>query len=674
MAKVSIIVPSRNERFLIPTIRDIFKKAQGELEIVAVLDGGDYPEGWKELAAEHPNLHTIHWTESRGMRPGINAGVASAISRGAKYVGKFDAHCLFDEGFDTKLVADCEPNWVVVPRRLRLDAENWTLAEPNKPPIDYHYLSFPDDVNDFGGPGLNGKVWLQRAAERFGKPEYDIDDEMASQGSGWFMHAAYFTELELMDTDSYGPFWNESQEIFNKCWLSGGRGVINKKTYYAHLHKGSKYGRGYHLPELWLKQGATFTKRWLFNEAWAKQTLPFKTLIERFWPVPGWPENWEELVYGDKGNAFTIRTPEATRFSQVGQLASRRFNQPEASLQIHSAHYGIGGLEDIDVREVLQRQVQNGSLDIVVTNASLGVGNPFRGQKKKLTVAYSYDGNEPVTVTRDERDWLIIGQSARYVKAGMTMGVDWGSGKDYSVKQLIVVDEQSQITIIPDDVAAHLGKFVTVTSATALNDLLIRRFKIPDRRLRGPMPIELRDFHRDDLAKLFAELGFTHGAEIGVAEGKFSEVLCKANPDLHLLCVDPWHSYKGNPQSKTKEKDEFAYQEAQRRLAPYPNVKLDMRLSMDAVRDVEDGSLDFVNIDGHHGFRYAMLDLLCWSMKVRTGGIILLDDYIYLDRKRWGAGVVEAVQAFTSANEISPWFICDADRSVDAFFVKGDWK
>jgi glycosyltransferase involved in cell wall biosynthesis len=301
LPKLSVVIPSRQERFLQNTIHDIFKNHRGDTEVVAVLDSAEWPEGWKELAAQYPDLHTIHNGQSLGMRPSINKGVASAESRGAKYIMKLDGHCLLDEGFDVKLLADIEPNWIVVPRRKRLDAENWCVYPDGRPDIDYHYLSFPDNPKDFGGPGLNGKVWEERARERFGKPEYEIDDELSSQGSAWCMAISYFHELDLMDTESYGPFWNEAQELFMKCWLSGGRGVINKKTHYAHLHKGKQYGRGYNLDKSWLAWGATYTRKWIFNEAWAKQTHPFSWMIEKFWPIPGWPDSWRDLLYAPTG-------------------------------------------------------------------------------------------------------------------------------------------------------------------------------------------------------------------------------------------------------------------------------------------------------------------------------------------------------------------------------------
>lgn len=280
---LSVIIPARNERFLQQTIDDLLKNSLGEIEIIAVLDGY-----WPDIPLkDDPRLRIIHRGRARGMRAAINAGVAIA---NGKYIMKIDGHCLVGEGFDEILKADCEPNWIVTPRRKRLDAENWSIQDVGKPDIDYMYLSYPDDPNDFGGAGFNGKNWEEKNRDPKLKEKL-IDDLMSSQGSAWFMHRNYFYELELMDEDSYGPFWNESQELFLKCWLSGGRCVVNKKTFYAHLHKGKKYGRGYHLPEDWLKQGAGYTKKWLTNSAWHKQTLPLSWLIERFWPVPTWPDD-----------------------------------------------------------------------------------------------------------------------------------------------------------------------------------------------------------------------------------------------------------------------------------------------------------------------------------------------------------------------------------------------
>lgn len=740
MAKLSVIIPSREERFLNRTLQDVFEKARGEIEAVVHLDGY-WPTDWKTITDKYPNLHTVHSGLPVGMRGGINKAVGSAKSRGAKYIMKLDAHCMLDEGFDLKIIEHLESNWVVVPRRKRLDADKWTLTDTHKIDIDYHYLSFPDDPKDFGGKGLNGKPWDERSRERRDKPEYDIDDEMASQGSAWAMFTDYFYELELVDEASYGPFWNEAQEIFNKCWLSGGRCVVNKKTWYAHLHKGKTHGRGYRLPEAWLKQGATFTKNWIWNDAWAKQAKPFKWLIEHFWPVPSWPENWEEILYAERKpravvgvGGFRVGSPACAGIGGDSSLSdlSQHDLPPtgNAGLKIHEAYYGFGKFPQPDqltfdnwivVTGKLQSLVNGDSLDIVVSNSALDVGNPFRGKKKRLHVTYSIDGGEPVTVEREEKDWLIIGpvrvnpevqdrrmaeqQTAELSRMDgvkkpcpycsrllplnnrrfpahvdsperelreVNPAICKGSGKEYIQSPAYTSIDAKSGAYVPAEVTPINDPSRT---PAALNDFLVRKFQISPQRLRGPVPIELRDFHRNDLARLFAELGFKRGAEIGVAEGNYSEVLLKANPECELLLVDPWHAYSENPQNKTSDKHKFAYEETLRKIAPYRGASTAMRTSMEAVREIAENLpehlLDFVYIDGNHLFDYVIQDLVEWSKRVRSGGIVSGDDYYALDQKRWvGGGVVEAVQAYTNAHRIAIWYIFQGHKSVDFMWCK----
>ena len=53
--------------------------------------------------------------------------------------------------------------------------------------------------------------------------------------------------------------------------------------------------------------------------------------------------------------------------------------------------------------------------------------------------------------------------------------------------------------------------------------------------------------NRSDLAKYFAEKGFSVGAEIGVQRGHYSKELCEANPGLLLYCIDNWGRRSGLP-------------------------------------------------------------------------------------------------------------------------------
>jgi hypothetical protein len=302
--KVTAIVPSRvkpdtlefKQGLLAKTVADLVSKATGDFEVIVMLEGY-----WPEPPLpDYPNVTVIHNTNPLGMRPAINAAVR--IAKG-DFLLKTDAHCMFGEGFDEILKEDCDQDWVVVPRRYSLDGENWKRIDRF---IDYLYLSYPDNPADFGGPGLNGKVWVNKNKDLNLRNRL-IDDLISAQGSCWFMSKSYFHTLELLDYKSYGHFWNEFQEIGFKCWLSGGRIIRNKKTWYAHLHKGKTYGRGYFLSKSSLTKGATFTKKWMKGEAWDNQTLPLSWLIEKFWPLPTWDE------YG----LNTLKEMEHDRFSTI---------------------------------------------------------------------------------------------------------------------------------------------------------------------------------------------------------------------------------------------------------------------------------------------------------------------------------------------------------------------
>lgn len=277
MSKVSVLIPARNEIYLQKTVEDLLAKAEGDIEVIAVLDGY-----WPTPPLpDNDRLLVIHRGVSQGMRAGINA--AAAIASG-EYLMKCDAHCMFGQGFDVKLAADCEKNWVVVPRRFALDPQKWELIDNPKYPIDYMYLSLD----------LHGVVWDQKNKDPELKKK-PVDATMSNQGSVWFMPKNYFHELELMDEATYGTFWNEFQEIGLKAWLSGGVVMVNKNTWYAHWHKTSDIGRGYHLNRDEQDKALRAVAQWK-DKGWHKQIHSIEWLVEEFWPVPTWPDDWKSRI------------------------------------------------------------------------------------------------------------------------------------------------------------------------------------------------------------------------------------------------------------------------------------------------------------------------------------------------------------------------------------------
>lgn len=285
---VSIVIPSRNERFLSKTIQDLLQKAKGPIEIIAVLDGV-WPSEFKNehystpAIIDDPRVMYLHRGAPQGMREGINAAVA--VSKG-QYILKSDGHCMFAEGYDMTLKADMDENWVVIPRRKRLDAEKWEIQDVGKPDVDYEYLASP------ASDGVKGCIWTQRSIDRRDKPEYDIDENLSFQGSCWFTTRKHFDWLGGLSSEGYGDFVREAQEIGLKTWLGGGKVMTNKKTWYAHLHKGKTYGRGYFLNSKSMNKGFKYCDEFWFGNRWekgpGKRIYDLAWLIERFSPVPTW--------------------------------------------------------------------------------------------------------------------------------------------------------------------------------------------------------------------------------------------------------------------------------------------------------------------------------------------------------------------------------------------------
>lgn len=150
---------------------------------------------------------------------------------------------------------------------------------------------------------------------------------------------------------------------------------------------------------------------------------------------------------------------------------------------------------------------------------------------------------------------------------------------------------------------------------------------------------------RIKLAEHFNSLGFHRGAEIGVADGRYAEILCQKIPGLKLTAVDPWMPYDGNWRSRGYQ--ENAYKTAQYRLKDYP-VRFIKDYSIPASLSILDESLDFVFIDGDHHFDFIMEDIIAWSRKVRKGGIVSGHDYYEFK----SGGIVPAVDAYVKAHNI----------------------
>ena len=192
-----------------------------------------------------------------------------------------------------------------------------------------------------------------------------------------------------------------------------------------------------------------------------------------------------------------------------------------------------------------------------------------------------------------------------------------------------------------------------------IHKIIQKAFHTSDRLDRDNMPVYLRRGTRVTLAECFRTFNFNIGAEIGTRKGEYAMALCKANPDLHLYCVDPWMAYSHIRQ----DVQDVMYDVAMKNLEPY-RITVIRKTSMDALADFADHSLDFVFIDGNHTFDFVCPDIIFWSYKVKHGGIIAAHDYM---PGTWH-GVMQAINSYTHCHDIRPWYTT-RERESTAFWV-----
>ncbi|GAB6052478.1 hypothetical protein JCM17960_12980 [Magnetospira thiophila] len=160
-------------------------------------------------------------------------------------------------------------------------------------------------------------------------------------------------------------------------------------------------------------------------------------------------------------------------------------------------------------------------------------------------------------------------------------------------------------------------------------------------------------------------------AEIGVAEGDFSqEILTRAQPErLHL--IDPWTfqddiDYQPDPSNLDSATQDQRAQKVAERFADRiqrGDVVLHRTYSHLAAPDFSEGTLDWVYLDGNHTEAAVFQDLTLYSRRIHPDGLILGHDYSNGPAAQTrNFGVIEAVDRFVAETDFD--FIA---LTLDAF-------
>lgn len=234
---LSVIIPSHNDIYLWKTIASLLGNALLPIEVVVTLDGyipGVFP-------IEDDRIKYQYHGKSLGMREAINTAVEA--STGA-YVMRTDEHCMFAPGFDRALCESPADNWITVPRRYKLDPVTWRRMD-DLGFIDYEKLLIVEKTQ-------KGKTYQKFSAVQWKAREREradimIDETMAMQGSCWVMRRSWWDKvIGRLQSEGYGPLYQDSTEMAFKTWAAGGKLMVNKNTWYAHKHR--DFNRTHHYP------------------------------------------------------------------------------------------------------------------------------------------------------------------------------------------------------------------------------------------------------------------------------------------------------------------------------------------------------------------------------------------------------------------------------------------
>lgn len=294
MRELSLLIPARNEQFLLRTVEDILQNIEADTEIIVVCDGN-----WADPPIpDNPRITIVYHAKAHGQRQSVNE--AARLSK-AKYVMKADAHCAFDKGFDRKLIEAYQENTTVIPRMYNLHGFDWVCECGERV-----YQTAPQI--HCGKPMTMEVIWkprLHRVTDhaRFDKDLkfqywYDYDktsnETLCFVGAAFFMSRDYYWQLDGLD-EKHGSWGQMGVEVSLKTWLSGGRVVVNKDTWFSHLFRTQN---GFSFPyqiSFDEQEKAREYSRWLWNlyepdklPRWDKAIHPLKWVVDRFAPVPEW--------------------------------------------------------------------------------------------------------------------------------------------------------------------------------------------------------------------------------------------------------------------------------------------------------------------------------------------------------------------------------------------------
>jgi len=327
MVELSILIPARNEIFLDRTIQDLLEHIEADTEIIAILDGY-LPE--PPLTQSDSRVTLIYNPESKGQRVATNQ--AAKIAKG-KYIMKIDAHCAFEQGFDRKMLEafkEVGDDVTMAPLMRNLHAFDWVCPKGHR-----RYQGPSGVCKECGEPTIKDVVWIAKTnpastSYRFDKTmhfqywgEYkkrqtgDLVESMSLQGSCFMCTKSKYFELNLCSEDFFS-WGQQGTEVACKTWLSGGRVIINKRTWYAHMFRtqGGDFGFPYPQKHSEVEANRELSRELFKRDKWPLAKHKFQWLLDKFNP-PDWGLTKGIIYYTDGDLDDKIALPVRERLIKI---------------------------------------------------------------------------------------------------------------------------------------------------------------------------------------------------------------------------------------------------------------------------------------------------------------------------------------------------------------------
>jgi hypothetical protein len=149
-------------------------------------------------------------------------------------------------------------------------------------------------------------------------------------------------------------------------------------------------------------------------------------------------------------------------------------------------------------------------------------------------------------------------------------------------------------------------------------------------------------------------------AEVGVWQGDFSEEILRSCRPTRLHLIDPWayttefgERWYGGLKAKSQVDMDAIFTRVCDRFAECEQVRIHRCTSSSAAPLFPADYFDWVYVDGNHNYEFVLQDLQEFAAKIKPGGFLTGDDYLWESPDQPGdLPVQRAVEEFAAENQL----------------------